>query len=391
MTTRTRLDRRTNRRATSVPRGGGAAPGLALLAVALGSLVGCGPAASGSETGADGEFYAGRVLEIIVPFGPGGGTDVWTRILVPHLQARLGPRSAVQVVNIPGASSLAGANDFAMRRRPDGYTALATAASTVIASLLGEPMARYDFRRFVPVIGSPLGGVVYASPQAGGSGVAALRGQRIRVTYGGLSAVGLDLVPLLAFELLGLDVNPILGYPDRGATRLALQRGEIDLDFQTIPAYVANVSPLVRDGDAVPLFSLGITEGGEVVRDPAVPDVPTVRDVYVDLFGREPEGVEWDAYKAVLALGVSTGKVLWLHADAPAPAVEALRSAARDMAVDPRFIEIARADVGDYPFYLGEEVTQAMASASRATPETVAWLQGLLARKYGIDRLRPAF
>jgi tripartite-type tricarboxylate transporter receptor subunit TctC len=351
-------------------------------------LSGCGWEARAGSAG-DEAFYQGKVLEIIVPFGPGGGTDIWARALAPHLQMRLGDRAAVQVVNIPGGSSLAGANEFAVRRRHDGESALVSAASTFIALILGEPMVRYDFKELEPIIGSPLGGVVYTSPRSGVRSVADLRSPSQRLTYGGISASGLDIVPLLAFEVLRLDVQSILGYPDRGSARLAFEQGETNIDYQTIPAYNMNVKPLIGRGDAVPLFSFGITDAnGEVVRDPGAPDLPSVREVYVALFGREPEGLEWQAYKAVLSVGVSTAKVLWLHADAPPAAIAALRAAAAEVAVDPEFLEAVRVEVGDYPFYLGDEVTRTFAAASEVEPETLDWIRALLRDKFGLDRLQ---
>ena len=56
-------------------------------------LIGTACTAESHGEGVDGgSFYDGRVLEVIVPFGPGGGTDIWARMLVPHLQSRIGDR-----------------------------------------------------------------------------------------------------------------------------------------------------------------------------------------------------------------------------------------------------------------------------------------------------------
>ncbi|MBI4521732.1 MAG: hypothetical protein HY701_12900 [Gemmatimonadetes bacterium] len=335
-----------------------------------------------------GEFYRGEVLEVVVPFGPGGGSDTWTRAIVPHLQERLGERAAVQIINFPGAGSVAGANEFALRRRHDGFTALVSAGSTFLAFMLGEPMVRYDFSHFAPIIGSPTGGVVFVSPKLGITRATQLKTVTQPLLYGGISATGNDIIVLLAFELLDLDVKSILGYASKGATRIAFEQGETNIEYQTVPAYIFSVLPLVDAGTAVPLFSFGLTdENGDVVRDPAAPELPTVRDVYVDIFGREPSGVEWEAYKAVLAVGVSTAKVLWLHDDAPPQAIETLRMAARDMVQDSTFLEAARVEVGDYPFYVGDEINRAIGSATSVSPATLAWIKGVLKERYGVERL----
>ncbi len=354
-----------------------------LLAV---NLAGCNGAESDARTAAN--FYEGRTLEIIVPFGPGGGTDTWARMMAPYLQKRLGARSSVQVVNIAGATGVAGANDFALRRKPNGLTALVTAGSTFFPYLLGEPMVRYDFTAFSAIVATPVGGVVFVSPKLGVGSIADLPEVAERLIFGGISATGNDLLLLVAFELLELRPKTIMGYSSRGATRVAFEQGETNIEYQTMPAYLMNVAPLVERGLAVPLFSFGmLDENGELVRDPVVPGLPTVRDVYIQLYGREPEGVGWDAYRAALGAGILMQKVLWLHRHAPPEAVEALRAAAQDVVNDEAFLEVARAEVGDYPFYVGPAADRLFSVAAAIPPPVVLWLKDLLRRRYGVERL----
>ena len=185
-------------------------------------------------------------------------------MVMPHLQRLLGSEASIQVINIPGASSVAGANVFALRRRPDGRTALVSSQSTFLGYMLGEPMVRYDFADFAPILASPGGGVVFARPDVGARTAADLGNASARLVYGGISAAGMDLLPILTFELLGLDVQSILGYSTKGATRLAFEQGETNVEYQTMPAYLTNVVPMVERGDAIPLYSFGILdENGE--------------------------------------------------------------------------------------------------------------------------------
>jgi tripartite-type tricarboxylate transporter receptor subunit TctC len=77
----------------------------ALLAV----LAACGPNKSGSssDAGGSGNFYSGKTLQIIVPYGPGGGYDQWARVIAPYMQKYLGA-DKVKVVNTPGGGGLIG-------------------------------------------------------------------------------------------------------------------------------------------------------------------------------------------------------------------------------------------------------------------------------------------
>lgn len=73
----------------------------------------------------------------------------------------------LQVINVPGAAGVAGVNEYALRHRPDGRTALVTDSSNFFPYLLGEPMVRYDCREFAPILASRGGEVVFVSPRLG--------------------------------------------------------------------------------------------------------------------------------------------------------------------------------------------------------------------------------
>jgi hypothetical protein len=124
-----------------------------------------------------------------------------------------------------------------------------------------------------------------------------------------------------------------------------------------------------------------------VDRDPVVPELPTVAEAYAELHGRPPGGPAWEAYRAALAAGIEMQKVLCLHQEAPEAAVEALRAAAGRMIEDPEFRAEASRRMGDYPFYVGEQVEQLFATAADVPPEAMGWLRDLLRTRFGIDRL----
>ena len=81
--------------------------------------------------------------------------------------------------------------------------------------------------------------------------------------------------------------------------------------------------------------------------------MPTIREAYAEIYGREPDGEIWSAYRSVLAAAVSMAKVLWLHGDAPPKAIDELRAAARAMLSDSAFVGQAKREIGDYDFLIG--------------------------------------
>ena len=83
---------------------------------------------------------------------------------------------------------------------------------------------------------------MYASPSSGVKRIEDLARAK-NLIYGGISAIGLDMIPLISFELLELDARGVLGFKGRGDARIAFERGETNIDYQTTPAYNATVVP----------------------------------------------------------------------------------------------------------------------------------------------------
>lgn len=330
--------------------------------------------------------YEGKTVEIVVPFNPGGGSDAWARVIAPYLGQYLG--ASTQVVNIPGGSGIAGANEYVLRYPSDGMALLVSGGSTVFNYMFNVPAVRYEFRDMKAIYASPLGGVVYASADLGVTSPADLRTTNQPLIYGGISATGLDAMPLLVWHLLELDVTSILGYEGRGPIRVALEQGETTIDYQLMSAYQSSVAPMVEEGTAVPLFTFGMLDpDGNVIRDPMEPDLPSVYEVYKDFFGREPSGPAWEAYKAVLAAGVSSAKVLWVHGDVPADAYAELVAAATAMELDPEFAVAADAIIGEYDSYVGEAADRIFGAVTGLPSEVHDWLLNWLKEEHDVDVL----
>ncbi|MBM3608429.1 MAG: tricarboxylate transporter, partial [Alphaproteobacteria bacterium] len=202
--------------------------------------------------------FKGKTIEWIIPFGLGGGSDVMARFMAPYLSKYLPGNPTVVLVNVAGGGSTTGANRFAANAKPDGLTLLITSGSTQFPYLLGDPRVKYDYRDWRLVMAGPTGGVAYISSKFGVKSVkdlGKLKGQKL--VYGSQGATSLDLVPMLGFRMLGLDVHHVFGMKSRGDGRLAFERGEATVDYQTSSAYIRSSVPLVKAGTAVPLFSWG--------------------------------------------------------------------------------------------------------------------------------------
>ncbi|HEX7127151.1 MAG TPA: hypothetical protein VF406_15430 [Thermodesulfobacteriota bacterium] len=331
------------------------------------------------------EYYAGKTIEIVVPFGAGGGTDVWARFIAPYLERHVPGNPRVIVRNMPGGESITGANHFATSARPDGLTLLATSGTTAFHYLLGRPQVRYDFEKLTPVIVTATGGVIYTSPRTGVKVPADLLKPKTPLVYGGISATGLDLVTLLTFELLKLDVKSVLGFEGRGPARLAFERGETTVDYQTTTAYQTQVVPLISQGKVTPLMSFGLLTGpGKVERDPTVPDLPTVPEVYQRIYNEAPGGVAWRAYLAFMAAGFAYQKALWAPEGTPKEVLAALYEGSRRLIESPEFKEKSEDLMEGYPTFSGDAVEKALREALSLPPEVRAFARDLVSTKFGV-------
>lgn len=331
-------------------------------------------------------YYAGKTIEVLVPFPPGGGTDIEMRVFVPFLERHIAGNPRVVVRNMPGGGSILGANWYALNAKPDGLQLLATSGSTVTPFLLGVAQVRYDFSKWKLVKVNGVGGIVYVSPRTGIKKAEELLKPAQRLVYGGLSATGLDLATLLLFEALGMDVRAVLGLEGRGPARLTFERGETNIDYQTTPAYLTQVAPLVKEGKAVPIMSMGfVNERGQMVRDPAAPDLPMPYEVFELLHKRKPDDLmAWKAYQAIVSAGFSFQKALWVPEGTPAEALRALHEALDRMNRDPQFAIESQKVLEGYAIFRGDQAEAAVHRSMSLTPDVKKFMTDLLRNKYNV-------
>jgi tripartite-type tricarboxylate transporter receptor subunit TctC len=353
-------------------------------ALALGVSVLGGDLLNPTASTADGD-YAGETVTMMIPLAEGGGTDTWARFVGSALTEEVPGSPGLAPENDGGGEGILGTNHFMTSAKPDGTEVLVSTASTVVPYLLDVPAVKYDFSKLRPILANGTGAVVYARSKAGVAGVEDLIDRDQPLIFGGIAATGLDLTTLLAFDLLSADIDSTFGFEGRGPVSLALQRGEVDIDYQTTSAYGPAVEPMVKDGTAVPLFSLGqVNAEGEIVRDPNFPDIPTVVEVHEELYGEQPEPEQLATYEAILALTYTYQKALWVPEDTPDEAVDLLRSTAQDMGADPAFQKSAAEVLGGYPIDASADLEARIGEAYQVDDDVRANVLELLESTYDI-------
>lgn len=330
--------------------------------------------------------FSGKTVEWWIPFSEGGGSDVWARFYAPYLAKHLPGQPNVIIRNVPGGGSITGTNEFAARARPDGLALVGTSGSTQFPYLLGDRRVRYEYHDLEPVLVSPTGGVVYI-PASFGIEDASQLGQLTdrELVYASQGATSLDLVPMLAFEVMGLNVRHVFGMTGRGDGRLAFERGEATIDYQTSSAYLTNVQPLVDNGTVVPLFSYGVLDAeGNVQRDPSFPDIPHFVEAYEMMHGEAPSGVAFDAYMAFFASGFAAQKPAMLPNGTDPEIVAAYREAFAAAAADPD-LQAAKGEVlGEYAQAVGDDVEPLYHVATSIDPDAREWVRSYLSENHSV-------
>ena len=328
------------------------------------------------------QSFEGETVEYVIPFSESGGSAKWANFYAPRIAEALPGKPTVVVRYRPGAGSTEGANWFqGQQDQGNGLLIFGDSGSTKFPFLLGDPRVRYDYATWKPVLASATGGVVYLPPDLGQRFDGDMDDLKEEFyLYGSQGATTLDLVPLLAFKMLGLKVDPVFGVKGRGDGRLMFERGEANIDYQTSSAYIANVQPLVDDGLAVPIFSWGaLDESGAIVRDPTFPDMPSFKEVCEATEGCETEGLAWDAFKAFFVAGFANQKTIFLPESASQEMVDLYTAALRNVVSAESFKADAEEVLGVYDQLVGDAAIEATRQATSISAEAkqfvIDWLK----------------
>ncbi|MGH1426856.1 MAG: tricarboxylate transporter [Arenicella sp.] len=330
---------------------------------------------------------AGKTIEWTIPFSETGGSAKWANFFAPLLSEALPGKPTVVVKFMPGAGSTKGANWFQKQKNGDGTVLFGSSGSTQFPYLLDDPRVKYEYKDWEAVMASGTGGVAYLNKEAGAKfdgSANALKGMKF--IYGSQGATRLDLVPLLAWEMLGMDVQPVFGIKGRGDGRLMFERGEANIDYQTSSGYLKGSAAFVEAGTAVPMMTWGaLGSDGNIVRDPTFPNMPTFKEVCEKTQGCETSGEKWDAWKAFFVAGFPSQKIAFLPAGTDKAIVETFVNAFEKVKARPDFAEISKKRLGKYPMFTGSGATAALNQALEVPASAKTYIKGWLKDAYGVE------
>jgi tripartite-type tricarboxylate transporter receptor subunit TctC len=360
---------------------------LAASAFALGLATVAGTAAQAAD-------FSGKRITVIVPFSEGGGTDSYSRFMLPYFEKHLPGNPKILVVNKPGGGGLTGVNYFASKAKSDGLTILALSTSSQSNYMLGDPRAKFNMDDFVPIILSPRGITFYTRKELGIQDVKSLKGkiEKMRsykpeqLSFGGKTPTSGGLALRTALSLLGIEVNSVWGLGGNGPMALAFERGEFTVSYDNTLSFKNNRAHMIKSGMANPLFTFGVvSEEGKIERDPALPDIPTVDEYYKAVYGKDPSGPAYDAYRSLMAVSVPLSKSWNLMKGTPKDVVEAWRDAAKkvyaEIIKEPKGQKI----FGPYKNIIGDAAIKIRDDGTTLSPDAAKWLAKYVKVRYDVD------
>lgn len=331
--------------------------------------------------------FAGKRITIIVPFSPGGGSDTLVRLLSGYFRKYLPGSPSLIVRNVPGAGSIKGVNMIEDVKR-DGRTIVCCSASTFMNYLMRDKRIKFKPEGWIPFFNVPLGAVIYARKDLGLTGnsfedIKIL--QKKEVVFGCNSPTSGELPRLLSMNILGLTVKPVFGL-NRGPVRLAFERGEFSINYDTMSAYLQTTIDLVESGVAVPLYTFGVWNSNEKrwVRDPSVPNLPSLMELYEATYGKKPSGPAWKVLLTTLGAMQNNNKVLVLPSDTPKELAEVWHTTAEKIVKDPKFQNEKAKKIGKYEIGLRENAKENLMSGITMDDESRAWLYNFLEKNYNV-------
>jgi tripartite-type tricarboxylate transporter receptor subunit TctC len=311
-----------------------------------------------------GSFFKSKTVRIVVGYGPGGGYDIYARMIAPYLAKTLD--ATVIVENQPGAGGLTALNRV-WDAPPDGLTMMiVNGAGAALGQLVEQSSVRYDLGRMGhlgTVSASPWMWLVGPNSPTDTPQKAISAGRRL--SWAGSGPMdGLSDGAAFTCEALKLNCQIVMGYKGSNEAALAVTKGEMDA------IYVSDTSAnnYVKAGQGKAVATMGRTKSR------FFPDRPTIFEA-VTLTAEQQWLFDFRANVEDL------GRILVAPPGLPPARLAAIRDAVKKALTDPALVADGEKAQRYIEFEDGETTRKrANAVVAELTPEQKARVKALLAR-----------
>ncbi len=318
------------------------------------------------------DFYKGKTLQLVVGYGPGGGYDVYARLLARFFGKHVPGTPSVVVQNMPGAGSLRAANYIYVTAPRDG-TVIGTFARNMplMGVLKDNPNVQFDPRKFT-WLGSPSSAendayLLFANKDSAvKTAQDLLKKDGPPLILGGTAegATGNDVAVLLK-DALGLNLKMIAGYRDSGALFLAADRKEIDGRFVGLSAVSSSKAEWLKPDSQMHV----LLQFARKTRHKDFPNAPTAREIAPTAQAR--------ALVELAEIPYSLSRPFVAPPGLPPDRAAALQKAFLETNADPEYlVEAAKLGVDVSPVG-GKEALEMIDKLAAAPPDLLNYIKNL--------------
>ena len=302
------------------------------------------------------DFYKGKQIRFVIRSEPGGGYDIYSRLIGSHIVRHIPGNPTFIPQNMPGAGGLQAANyvgDIAPR---DGTILTMVSQALPFDQTLGfTPQFKADLSKFgwIGNLGDSnlLTYVWHASPTKSMDDA-----RRRETTLGGSGAGSVTTwLPLVYNNVLGTKFKVINGYKGANDVRLAMERGEVDGYAANPWSSLLSANPeLVKERKLTILVQIGVEKEKDLPNVPLLPDLASNN--------------EQRAVLDFITMAFAVGRPISTTPGVPPERLAALRKAFNDTVVDPEFIKAAAKVGAEIKPAYGEELQKLMDAVINASP-----------------------
>ena len=278
------------------------------------------------------DFYRGKVVRIVVGFPPGGGADVYSRLIARHLGRFIAGNPTLAVTNMPGAGSIIAGNYVYNSGAKDGTEIGMLNGAVILEQLFDNPGVHFDMAKFrylaVPVNETY---VMIVTRQSGVARFSELLGANSKqIILGAIPNSTLEHAPILLRDALHANLKVVSGYKGSADIRLAVDSGEIGGFFNPWSTVKPSSPDKFKSGE----WSVLAQFTDEPLGDLPSNKIPTIPDLTKD-----------QSQRMLLRYGTSApnqfGKVYMLPRTVPADRAAALEAAFSKTLADKIFLSDA--------------------------------------------------
>lgn len=256
--------------------------------------------------------FSGKTIKLSVNFPAGGPSDTLARQIAPFIATRIPGKPAMVTENMPGAAGVLGANHMFNLAKPDGLT-IGFAVGITTPGLVGGTNVRFDPEKFRWLGAIPQTQVLYARNELKIAEPMDLLKPALPLVLGeaGVGSVA-GIANRLFLGMIGAKYKHVTGYRGQADSRLALERGEINLDNAGIVDFLSRRETILKEGLYRPVAQRGeLNVDGSFRRNRLLPAIPTMIEVIEKQYPAAKHKPEFAAYRILAgSFAVHFGLVL---------------------------------------------------------------------------------